>query len=52
MVVKDYRMSLVILLVPEVKAGEWIDGDGLWLCIFFTIITKVPRQMESHMERN
>ena len=43
-------MSLVISLVPEVKADEWIDGDGLWLCLFFTI-TKVRRQMESHMER-
>ena len=52
MAVKDYRMSLAISLVPEVKADEWIDGDGLWLCLFFTIITKVSRQMESRMKRN
>ena len=33
-------MSLMISFVLELK-GERIDGDGLWLCFSFIIITKV-----------
>lgn len=31
---------------------ERIDGDGLWLCFSFIIITEVGEKIGSYMERN
>lgn len=38
-------MSL-ISSVPDLKEDERIDGDGLWSCLSFIIITEVHMQMD------
>jgi len=47
---EEYRMSLVISLVPKLKGDEGIDRDELWACRSFIIIIKVCRRMELCME--
>jgi len=40
---KNYRMSLEISFVLELKGDERIDRDGLWLCVSFITIMEVRK---------
>ena len=41
----------MISFVLELKGDERIEGDCLWLCFSFIIITEVRRQMGSYNEK-
>ena len=45
-------MSLMISFALELRGDERIDGDGLWSCLSFDIITEARRRMGSYTERN
>ena len=48
-IINDYGMSLAISFVPGLKG---LTEKGLWLCLSFTVITEVRRQIGPYMEND